>query len=76
MSPQASPTLSLKTARILAVIKQGLDRRPPLADKQTLFDTIRRIGLLQLDTVNVIARSHYLVMLSRVQIRTAVLDCG
>lgn len=59
-------TLSIKTARTLAVIKQGLDQRPPMADKQTLLDTIRRIGLLQLDTVNVIARSHYLVMLSRV----------
>jgi len=66
MSQQSSITLSLETARTLAVIKQGLDRRPPAADKQTLFDTIRRIGLLQLDTVNVIARSHYLVILSRV----------
>jgi len=66
MSQQSSITLSLETARTLAVIKQGLDRRPPVADRQTLFDTIRRIGLLQLDTVNVIARSHYLVMLSRV----------
>lgn len=59
-------TLSLETARTLAVIKQGLDRRPATADKQTLLDTIRRIGLLQLDTVNIVARSHYLVMLSRV----------
>jgi len=66
MPQKTSITLSLETARTLAVIKQGLDRRPPAADKQTLFDTIRRIGLLQLDTVNVIARSHYLVMLSRV----------
>jgi uncharacterized protein YcaQ len=61
-----SISLSLETARILAVVKQGLHQRPPTADKQTLLETIRRIGLLQLDTVNVIARSHYLVMLSRV----------
>jgi uncharacterized protein YcaQ len=66
MPQKTSITLSLETARTLAVIKQELHRRPPAADKQTLFDTIRRIGLLQLDTVNVIARSHYLVMLSRV----------
>ncbi len=58
--------LPVETARALAVIKQGLDQRPPAANKETLFNTIRRIGLLQLDTVNVIARSHYLVMLSRV----------
>ena len=66
MPQKTSLTLSLETARTLAVIKQGLHQRPPTADKQTLLDTIRRIGLLQLDTVNVIARSHYLVMLSRV----------
>jgi uncharacterized protein YcaQ len=58
--------LSLETARTLAVVKQGLHRRPPLADKQALLDAIRQIGLLQLDTIHVVARSHYLVMLSRV----------
>ena len=58
--------LSLATARTLAVVKQGLHRRPPTADKQALLETVRRIGLLQLDTISVVARSHYLVMLSRV----------
>jgi len=61
-----SIALSLETARTLAVVKQGLHRRPPAADRQTLLDTIRWIGLLQLDTIHVVARSHYLVMLSRV----------
>jgi uncharacterized protein YcaQ len=55
MSQKTSITLSLETARTLAVIKQGLHQRPPTADKQTLLNSIRRIGLLQLDTVNVIA---------------------
>jgi uncharacterized protein YcaQ len=66
---QGSPTLtrlSLETARTLAVVKQGLHRRPPAADRQSLLESIRRIGLLQLDTISVVARSHYLVMLSRV----------
>lgn len=58
--------VSLDTARMLAVIKQGLHQRPPSSDKQTLLNCIRQMGLLQLDTVNVVARSHYLVMLSRV----------
>jgi uncharacterized protein YcaQ len=57
--------ISLDTVRILAVVKQGLHQRPPAADKQALTDIIRRIGLLQLDTIHVVARSHYLVMLSR-----------
>jgi len=58
--------LSLETARTLAVVKQGLHRRPPVADRQSLLESVRRIGLLQLDTISVVARSHYLVMLSRV----------
>jgi uncharacterized protein YcaQ len=56
----------LDTARILAVVKQGLHRRPPAADNESLLEAIRKIGLLQIDTINVVARSHYLVMLSRV----------
>jgi uncharacterized protein YcaQ len=50
----------------LAVVKQRLHRHPPAADKRALLATIRQIGLLQLDTISVVARSHYLVMLSRV----------
>ncbi|MBU0490355.1 MAG: winged helix DNA-binding domain-containing protein [Chloroflexi bacterium] len=61
-----SRTIALDTARTLAVVKQGLHQRPPAADKETLLAAIRRIGLLQLDTIHVVARSHYLVMLSRV----------
>jgi uncharacterized protein YcaQ len=66
MTQQPAIKLSLETARTLAVVKQGLHRRPSVADKQALLGAIRRIGLLQLDTINVVARSHYLVMLSRV----------
>jgi len=58
--------MSLETARTLAVYKQGLHRRPGAADRGVLLDIIRRIGLLQLDSISVVARSHYLVMLSRV----------
>ncbi|HSR30556.1 MAG TPA: crosslink repair DNA glycosylase YcaQ family protein [Anaerolineae bacterium] len=65
MTQQAALKLSLETARTLAIVKQGLQQRPPIADKQALLESIVRIGLLQLDTINVVARSHYLVMLSR-----------
>jgi uncharacterized protein YcaQ len=58
--------MPLATARTLAVVKQGLHRRPNSADRRTLLDTIRRIGLLQIDAIHVVARSQYLVMLSRV----------
>jgi uncharacterized protein YcaQ len=63
MAQKTSITVSLETARTLAAIKQGLHQRPPIADKSALIESIRRIGLLQLDTVHVVARSHYLVML-------------
>jgi uncharacterized protein YcaQ len=58
--------LSLDTARTLALVKQGLHQRPPVASKRALLDSIRSIGLLQLDSIHVVARNHYLVMLSRV----------
>jgi len=49
----------------LAVYKQGLHQRPPAADQAQLKRVIERIGLLQLDSISVVARSHYLVMLAR-----------
>ena len=49
----------------LAVIKQGLHQRPPASDSAALKRIITRIGLLQLDSISVVARSHYLVMLAR-----------
>ncbi len=54
-------------AAALAVIAQGLDepaRRP--VTKEQLHQVIRRIGCLQIDTISVVARSHYLVLWSRV----------
>lgn len=66
-SVEHSPiSASLDTVRILAVHKQGLGQRPnTVIDKKTLLNTIDKIGLLQLDTINVVARNHYLVLLSR-----------
>ena len=49
----------------LAVYKQGLHQRPPADDPARLKRVIERIGLLQLDSISVVARSHYLVMLAR-----------
>jgi len=68
--PDSAP-ISLETARALAVYKQGLHCRPAAdrarsGSREALLESIRRIGLLQLDGVSVVARSHYLVMLSRV----------
>ena len=49
----------------LSVYKQGLHQRPPSSTQADLKRIIERIGLLQLDSISVVARSHYLVMLAR-----------
>ncbi len=65
MGSDSRRSISLETARLMAVVKQGLHQRPAAAGKRELLEIVHRIGLLQLDTIHVVARSHYLVMLSR-----------
>jgi uncharacterized protein len=55
----SSNTISLAEARRLAIAAQGFGNRGPL------LKTIKQIGLLQLDSVNVLVRSHYLPLFSR-----------
>ena len=49
----------------LSVYKQGLHQRPETNTQDDLKAIINRIGLLQLDSISVVARSHYLVMMAR-----------
>ena len=63
--------LSLDEARVLSVVAQRLDRRPPRATdravvKARLLETIRALGCVQIDTISVVARSHETVLWSRV----------
>lgn len=63
MSPE---TISLSTARNLMLTAQGLAQPPDRpADKEDVLALIRRMGYLQIDTINVVARSPYLVLWSR-----------
>ncbi len=60
-------TLSLDEARRLALGAQGFDRaRPRRATARQLRETIRRLGLLQIDCVNVVCPAHHMVPFSRV----------
>jgi uncharacterized protein len=59
-------TLSLTEARRMALAAQGFDReRPERATVRHLRDTIRRLGLLQIDYVNVVCPAQYMVPFSR-----------
>ena len=58
-------TVSKATVRKIAVFKQGLHKRPEKPDKATIKQVIRQMSLLQLDSISVTARSHYLVLLNR-----------
>lgn len=59
-------TLSAKTARRMALAAQGFGKaRPAKLGRRHLLSTIDTLGLLQIDSVNVVSRSHYLPLFSR-----------
>lgn len=59
-------TVSAASARRIALAAQGFARpRPAAVGKRQLNALIGRIGLLQLDSVNVFERSHYLPVFAR-----------
>lgn len=57
--------LNKETARHLLLAAQGLLDRPVKTDKVAVLETICRMGALQIDTINVVARSPYIVLWSR-----------
>ena len=60
------PSLSLKEARLLHLAAQGLLRKPRRRARESdVLATITRMSLLQIDTINIVARSPYLVLFSR-----------
>ena len=58
-------TISLSHARAVAIGAQGLDRRPAAPDKAAVLATLRRLAIIQIDTINVVARAPYFVLWSR-----------
>lgn len=69
-------SLSAAEARRIALAAQGFARRrPEAAGTRQLNGMLGRMGVLQIDSVNVFARSHYMPLFSRVgAYDTAALD--
>jgi hypothetical protein len=73
---RVKPSLSAAEARRVALAAQGFARpRPAAAGTRQLNGALARMGTLQIDSVNVFARSHYMPLFSRVgAYDTAALD--
>ena len=60
------PTLTAAQARSLHLAAQGLLTSPVrVASREDVLGAVRRMALLQLDTIHVVARSHHLVLYAR-----------
>ena len=58
--------LSLAEARALAITAQGLaGPREAKADRRAVRTLVEKLGVVQIDSVNVLVRSHYLPAFSR-----------
>lgn len=68
MATLPSSPIPLRASRALALHTQLLDKPPAdgRADEDDIYDTVRSLGWVQIDTLHMVARSQYLVMWSRV----------
>ena len=55
---------TVDTARKLSLWKQGF-RQFSIPEKQHVLDIIKKLGCIQIDTINVVERSHYMAVWSR-----------
>ncbi len=66
-STKSAPPYPLAAARTLALHTQALDSPPPdtAPDANAIYDTVDRVGWVQLDTLQMVQRSQYIALWSR-----------
>ncbi|MCC9624629.1 winged helix DNA-binding domain-containing protein [Thalassospira sp. MA62] len=72
--PDASVAISAKQARNLALVGQGFESnsdRP--VTKRRILKTIRQTNMIQVDSVNVLTRAHYMPIFSRLGVYDPVM---
>jgi uncharacterized protein YcaQ len=52
-------------AKKLMLVKQGVGEFPSDPKKNDVFETVKKLGCIQIDTINVIERAHYITLWSR-----------
>jgi uncharacterized protein YcaQ len=63
--PTRKTSLSIAEARRIALAAQQFDRTCGIDSVRDVVSIVRRLGALQIDSVNVLVRSHYLPLFSR-----------
>jgi uncharacterized protein len=73
MARSPKDSLSISEARRIALSAQGFGARSrsrsrsgERPDRDAILDGVRRLGVLQLDSVNVVCRAHYLPLFARI----------
>jgi hypothetical protein len=66
-TPESPQRLTAAAARRIALAAQGFGRprRPRSPGMRQIRELITRLGVLQLDSVNVFSRAHYMPVFSR-----------
>ncbi len=65
-TPSPTVSISAKQARNLALVGQGFAANPDRdVTKRQILKTIRATNMLQVDSVNVLTRAHYMPIFSR-----------
>ncbi len=59
--------VSIKSVKRLQLERQGINNFPRRVTKKSIYDVVDRLGCIQIDTINVVERAHYLTIWTRLR---------